>query len=323
MDISPSVYEHAARIIDETPWRTSRNEELLYQAHAAAYRLYQHTPIMPGIDIYNLEVEAYGAVIEEPPGDAIPAVKNHPFKTLNEILNLPPLDAKTAGRIPMQIKVAQRLMQTFPEAIIRVPISGPFSILCNLLSFDRVMLAVADEPTKVREALLHLVDGQLSFARGVKEAGVDITFFESASCPPMLSPYLFRELELPALKKILDGMAQIIGRPIPCVIGGNTVSIVEAMLETGTSYLICPVETNQPAFLEKVKERLDVQIRINCDHRIISRGTREEIRREADRVIALCRKRPNSVLGTGALPYEAVPDNVLYIRDYVSSVDTA
>ena len=321
MDISPSIYEHAARIIGETPWKVSRNGELLYQAHAAAYRLYQHTPIMPGIDIYNLEVEAYGAVIQEPTGDAIPAVSVHPFISLDEILRLPPLDAKTGGRIPMQITSAKRLMQTFPDAIIRVPISGPFSILCNLLGFNRVMLAVADEPEKVRETLLHLVDGQLSFANGVKEAGVDITFFESASCPPMLSPRLFREVELPALKKILGGMAQIVGRPIPCVIGGNTAPIVESMLETGTSYLICPVETNQPAFLEKVQDRLDVQIRINCDHRIISRGTREEIRREADRVVALCRQRPNSVLGTGALPYEADSDNVLYIRDYVRSLD--
>ncbi|MDR0869599.1 MAG: hypothetical protein LBN39_02285 [Planctomycetaceae bacterium] len=320
MDISPSVYEHAARIIGVTPWQASRDGELLYQAHAAAYRLYQHVPIMPGIDIYNLEVEAYGAVIEKPPGDAVPAVKNHPYKTLDEILKLPPLNAATDGRIPMQIAAAKRLIETFPEAIIRVPISGPFSIICNLMGFDRVMLAAADEPDKVREALLHLVDGQLAFAQGVKDAGVDITFFESASCPPMLSPRLFKLAELPALKKILGGMAALIGRPIPCIIGGNTVSIVELMLETGTSYLVCPVETNQPAFLEKVKDRLDVQIRINCDHRIISRGTQDEIRQEADRVIALCRSRPNSVLGTGALPYEAVPENVLYIRNYVRGV---
>jgi len=320
MEISPSIYEHAAQLIGETPWRASRDGELLFQAHAAAYRTYHHAPIMPGIDIYNLEVEAYGAVIEEPIGDPIPAVKNHPLDRLEQIFDLPPLNAKTDGRIPMQIQAAKRLIETFPEAIIRVPISGPFSIASNLLGFGKIMFEVADRPELVRDALLHLVEGQLAFARGVKEAGVDITFFESAACPPMLSPKLFRQVELPALKKILGGMAEIIGRPIPCVIGGNTAPIVEAMLETGTSYLICPFETNQEAFLEKVKDRLDVQIRINCDLRIISSGSREQIRREADRVMALCRKRPNSCLGTGALPYEASVDNVLYVMDYVRSV---
>jgi uroporphyrinogen decarboxylase len=323
MEISPSVYEHAAQLIHVSPWEASRDGELIYQAHAAAYRTYRHTPIMPGIDIYNLEAEAYGAEIEQPIGDATPAVRNHPFHDIDEILKLPPLNAKKDGRIPVQIQVAKRLMETFPEAIVRVPISGPFSIACNLLGFDRVMLEVADRPDHVREALLHLVDGQLAFAQGVKDAGVDITFFESAACPPMLSPKLFRQIELPALKKILGGMATIIGRPIPCVIGGNTTPIVEAMLETGTTYLACPFETNQTAFLEKVKDRLDVQIRINCDLRIISSGTREEIRREADRVIALCRTRKNVCLGTGALPYEALVDNVLYILDYVRSVEIA
>ncbi|MCL2745323.1 MAG: hypothetical protein FWE67_15885 [Planctomycetaceae bacterium] len=321
MEISPSIYEHAAKLLDETPWRVSRDEELLYQAHAAAYRTYKHAPIMPGIDIYNLEVEAYGAVIEEPVECAIPAVKHHPYKTLDDIFKLPPLNAETDGRIPMQIRAARRLLETFPQAVVRVPISGPFSILCNLLGFNTVMFAVIDDPDRVREALLHLVDGQLSFARGVKNAGVDITFFESAACPPMLSPKLFRLIELPALKKILNGMAEIIGRPIPCVIGGNTAAIVEPMLETGTSYLICPFETNQEAFLAKVQDRTDVQIRINCDLRIISAGTREEIRREADRVIALCRKRPNVCLGTGALPYEASVDNVLYTMEYVRGVE--
>ena len=317
MEISPSIYEHAAKIIGETPWRTSRDAELLYQAHAEAYWVYRHTPIMPGIDIYNLEPEAYGAILEEASPCAIPAVRHRPISDIDDILQLPPLDAGKDGRIPMQIEVGRRLGITFPEAIVRIPISGPFSIASNLMGFDSLLLAVAEQPTKVAAALLHLVDGQLSFARGVKKAGVDITFFESAACPPMLSPKQFRAIELPALKKLLGGMSKIMGRPIPCIIGGNTTPIVEAMLETGTNYLACPFETNQEAFLKKVENRLNVQIRINADLRIVAAGTKEQIRTEADRVLALCRRRPNSCLGTGALPYETIPENVLYMMKYV------
>ena len=322
MQISPSIYEHAAKMIGETPWRVSRDEELLYQAHAEAYRIYRHAPIMPGIDIYNLEVEAYGAELAEPFGNAIPAVRCHPFRTIDEIFKLPPINAKVDGRIPMQLNVAKRLAETFPEAIVRVPISGPFSIASNLLGFEQILLEVADRPDHVREALQHLVEGQLSFARGVREVGCDITFFESAACPPMLSPKLFRQIELPALKKILTGMGEIIGRPIPCIIGGNTCPIVEAMLETGTGYLACPFETDQVAFLEKVKNRPDVQIRINCDLRIISSGTKEQIRYEADRVLRLCQMHPNVCLGTGAIPYETPTENVLDLIDYVSKHKT-
>ena len=72
MDISPSVYEHAAMLIGRTPWEVSRDGDLIFEAHAAAYRRYRQTPVMPGIDIYNLEAEAYGAAVARPGGNGIP-----------------------------------------------------------------------------------------------------------------------------------------------------------------------------------------------------------------------------------------------------------
>lgn len=317
MDISPSVYEHAARFVGRTPWEVSRDGELLYQAHAEAYRFYHQTPIMPGIDIYNLEPEAYGAVIDQPVGENIPAIAKHPFTSVKALLDLPPLDPHRDGRIPMQIEAARRLHDAFPEADIRVPISGPFSIASNLVGFDNLLYETITESDRVATALLHLVEGQVRFAEAIREAGLDVAFFESAACPPMLSPELFRLVELPALKEIMGRIAAVVGHPIPCIIGGNTSPIVETMLETGTGYLVCPFETDQAAFLQKVWDRTDVRIRVNADLRIIAQGSWDEIRREADRVMALVRGRPNVCLGTGALAYETPPENVRKLIDYV------
>ena len=36
-------------MIGRTPWEVSRDAELLFEAHAAAYRFYRPTPIMPPI----------------------------------------------------------------------------------------------------------------------------------------------------------------------------------------------------------------------------------------------------------------------------------
>ncbi len=321
MDISPSIYEHAAKLIGVTPWQASRDGELMFRAHAEAYRRYRHTPIMPGIDIYNLEAEAYGGRVKEPSGLNIPAISGHILTSTEELRNIPPLDPYRAGRIPMQIEVARRLHDVFPEADVRVPIAGPFSIASNLVGFETLILDSAFKPELTRDSLLHLVEGQVAFARAVKAAGVDVAFFESAACPPMLSPAIFREVEMPALKAVISRIGEIVGHPIPCIIGGNTVAIVEAMLETGTGYLICPFETDQSAFMAKVAGHPDVRIRVNCDLRIISSGTHEEIRKEADRVIALIGGHPNTTLGTGTLPYEANPDNVLFVMDYVRGIE--
>jgi len=272
---------------------------------------------MPGIDIYNLEPEAYGAVVEQPCGENIPAIGKHPFDSVESLLELPPLDPARDGRIPMAIEAAQRLRQTFPGADIRVPISGPFSIASNLLGFDKLLYTTALEPELAAAALMHLVEGQVRFARAVKAAGVDVAFFESAACPPMLSPALFQTVELPALSEIMRRIGDAAGHPIPCIIGGNTCAIVEMMLSTGTGYLVCPFETDQPAFLEKVWNCTEVRIRVNIDLRVLAQGPWERIRAEAERVIRLVQGRPNVCLGTGALSYETPPENVLKLIDYV------
>ncbi len=321
MNISPSVYEHAAQLIGATPWEASRDGELMFRAHAEAYRRYRHTPIMPGIDIYNLEAEAYGGQINKPYDINIPAIAAPIFESTAQLQSLPPLDPQRDGRIPMQIDVARRLREEFPEADIRVPVAGPFSIASNLVGFETLILDSALKPEPTAASLMHLVEGQVAFARAIEAPGVDVAFFESAACPPMLSPAKFREVELPALKSIMSRIGEVVGHPIPCIIGGNTTPVVEAMLETGTGYLVCPFETDQAAFMEKVAQRTDVMIRVNCDLRIIASGTHEQIRAEADRVIRLIGDRPNTTLGTGSLPYEADPDNVLYIMDYVSRIE--
>jgi uroporphyrinogen decarboxylase len=318
MEVSPSVYEHAAKFIGLTPWEVSRDADLVYQAHAAAYEYYGHAPVMPGIDIYNLEPEAYGAEVQKPTGHNIPAIGRHPMDSMEDVLELPPLDPASAGRIPLLIEAAQLLRDRFPEADIRVPVSGPFSISSNLVGFDNLLVEALTESELVAEAMMHLVEGQVRFARAIKDAGVDVAFFESAACPPMLSPELFREIELPALKSIMSRIGEVVGHPVPCIIGGNTAPIVDAMLETGTGYLIAPFETDQELFMKGVSDRPDIRIRVNVDLRIVASGTPDEIEKEADRVLSLVGDRPNVCLGTGALPFETNPENVKYLMEYVA-----
>jgi len=315
MDFYPSVYEHAAFLIGRTPWEVSRNSELLYQAHRAAYLLYRHSPIVVGIDIYNLEAEAYGARVQRPSGTGVPGIVEPAFERVDQLQGLPFLRG-TEGRIPRVLEVAQRLAAEFPEADVRIPLSGPFSIASNLLTVERLLVEVADRPTKVMEALFHLAEAQAAFCRLIHERGLDVAFFESAAAPPLLSPKQFRDLELPALKATMRAVEAILQHPVPCIIGGNTAPIVEALLETGTQYLVCPIETNQEAFMQKVWHRTDVRIRINTSSEVMVRGDRQMLQQEAERIARLAAGRPNVCMGTGALPYETPPENVLFLKSY-------
>jgi len=323
VEFSPSVYEHAAKVIGKSPWEVSRDARLLSEGNIGAFRLYKHRPVVVGIDIYNLEAEAYGAVVQKPTGSGIPAISRHPLTSVKELLNLEPLNPKTDGRIPMVIEAAQRVAAECPEADVRVPLSGPFSIAANLVGFENLLCDIQTDPDLVVRALHHLVTGQVEFCREVVRHGLDIAFFESAAAPPLLSPRNFRDIELGPLQETMNRTAAVVGHPVPCIIGGDTLPILDYILETGTKYICCPAETDQRAFMKKMQARPDVMVRINVDPRGITAKNRTDVQKEVDRVLALAHNRPNVCIGTGCLPFEADPEVVLYAKEYILSRNIA
>lgn len=313
--LSLSVYEHAAAIIGVTPWEASRDPELCYRAHREAWLLYGHFPVVVGIDIYNLEAEAYGAEVRRPSGTGIPAITEPIVASAEEGLALPPLDPAN-GRIPMMIGVARRLAEEFAEADVRLPVSGPFSVAQSLLGLNALLEAVALEPDAVRALLEHLVTGQTRFAGAVVEAGLQVAFFESAAAPPLLSPAQFRAIEAGPLQRVMREVGEICGRPVPCIIGGDTAPLVPELLATGTDFLICPAETDRQRFLAATMAAPEVKVRVNLDPPVYMQGTEAEIAAAVDEVVELARLRPNVLLGTGAIPYETPPEKLLFLKSY-------
>jgi uroporphyrinogen-III decarboxylase len=238
---------------------------------------------------------------------------------MEEGLALKPFDPQHDGRIAMSIAVAQRLKREFPQADVRIPVAGPFSIAFNLLGITSLCEDSALRPEDTAKLLMHLAENQAVLCRAVAAAGLDVAFFESAAAPPILSPRQFRELELPALKRILHLAAECVGHAVPCIMGGNTFPILDELLSTGTNFLVCNVETNQAAFVERVwRTHPQVKIRVNLDPGIVACNEPERIYRAIDRLLEIVGDRTNCVMGSGALPLETPPENIRLIREYLA-----
>jgi uroporphyrinogen decarboxylase len=316
---TPVIYEHAARFVGRTPWEVSRDPELMFAAHAAAYRHYRQQVLAVSIDIYNLEAEAYGAKVAASTPDAIPAIHTPLLKSLEEGIDLKPFDPEHDGRIAMMLAVGQRLRREFPEADVRLPVGGPFSIAFNLRGINDLCLDAALNPEQLARFLMRLAENQAVLCRAVARAGLDVAFFESAAAPPILSPRQFHELEMPALRRVLEIAADAIGHPVPCIMGGNTYPVIDDILSTGTNYVACNVETDQAAFVECVsRTHPHVKIRVNLDPGVVACHDPQQIYRAVDRVLEIVGPRTNCVMGTGALPLETPPENIRLIQAYLS-----
>src|SRR5512141_1723012 len=151
----------------------------------------------------------------------------------------------------MLLGVGQRLKREFPEADVRIPVAGPFSIAFNLRGITQLCEDAITRPEETARMLMRLAENQGALCRAVARAGLDVAFFESAAAPPILSPRLFHEIELPALQRVLQVCAECVGHAVPCIMGGNTYPVIDDILSTGTNFLVCNVETDQAAFVER------------------------------------------------------------------------
>lgn len=317
---TPVVYEHAARFAGRSPWEVSRDPDLLFAGHRGAYLEYHHQVIAVGIDIYNLEAEAYGAKIVPPDDNAIPAIHDPLLASLDEGLTLTPVDPQRDGRIAMVIGVAQRLKREFPEADVRIPVAGPFSIAFNLRGIHNLCEDAVLRPDDTATFLMRLAENQSVLCRAIAAAGLDVAFFESAASPPILSPSQFHEIEMPALRRVLQVAADCIGHPVPCIMGGDTCLVLDDILSTGTHYVACNVETDQARFVERVsRTHPHVKIRVNLDPVVVACRQPERIYRGIDRVLEIVGGRPNCLMGTGCMPFETPPENIRLIREYVAN----
>lgn len=316
---TPVIYEHAARFVGRSPWDVSRDPELMFAAHRAAYLAYHQQVISVAIDIYNLEAEAYGAKVEASTEDAIPAIHQPLLKSLAEGLTLPPYAVERDGRIAMMLGVGQRLKREFPDADVRLPVGGPFSIAFNLRGINDLCLDAALYPEDLAKMLMRLAENQAALCQAVAKAGLDVAFFESAAAPPMLSPSQFHELEMPALRRVLEIASNCMGHPVPCIMGGNTYPVLDDILSTGTNYVACNVETDQRAFVERIsRTHPHVKIRVNLDPGVVISRDPQRIYRGIEHVLDIVGGRQNCVMGTGALPLETPPENMRLIREYLS-----
>jgi uroporphyrinogen decarboxylase len=204
----PSIYEHGATVIGVTPSEASTDSDLMAKAAVESFLAYGHDLITVGIDIYNIEAEAFGCPVKRFSDRSIPAIDGHPLAEMDTLdvseLSIPE-EGAGGNRLGLIVDASRKVMrQVGEQTVVYACMGGPFSQAVELRGFDRFIMDIYETPSAVRELLEKTTELSVSHACRLSTAGVGVNIYESWATLPLISPDIFRDFVVPYEKKIIQ-----------------------------------------------------------------------------------------------------------------------
>jgi len=313
----PSIYEHGARVIGRTPAEAARSAAKMAEAALASYELYQHDLVTVGIDIYNIEAEAFGCEVSDGSDASIPGILSHPLAAQAQLdpsaLAIPqPGPANRLGLIAeASAKVASRIGA---EVWVYACMGGPFSQAVELRGFENLVGDMADAPDRVHALLEKTTALSLEQARRLSETGCGVYIYESWATIPLIAPAMFGEYVVPYEKRIVSMIRGSYRTPPPAVImGGNTARLMDHFIECGTSLVVADFNTDFVLMRSKTAGRKMI-VRGCADPKLIERADWPRIEAVVAKLAEKASGMRNFVWGCGAVSYNTEPKDLLRFK---------
>jgi uroporphyrinogen decarboxylase len=312
----PAVYEHKAALIGETPSRMSRDAGLLEKAIVREIEVYQPDMVVVGCDVYNVEAEAAGCKVRFYDSNDVPSISEAIIAPGDDISGLRAPDPEKDGRMPVNLEAGERIQRHFGrERIIRGALSAPFSLASELAGPEPLLLDLMDQPEWVSKLLAFSASVIKAYGKAFVERGLGVILFDSHASPPLVSPRLYEEIILPPTAEVIRYFRFDLGVPlVPYIIGGDTRILIDSMLATGTNNILCDYKSDLGYFVNHLKDK-PVLLRANVDPSFLLAASIDKIKARVREVLAVGRRHPGFMLGTGILPYDMLPEKIIAVRE--------
>jgi uroporphyrinogen decarboxylase len=312
----PAVYEHKAALLGVSPSNLCRDADLFEKAVIREVEVYEPDMLVVGCDVYNVEAEAAGCRVFYPDSNDVPAVTERAVRVGDDLAGRQIPDPRSTGRMPLHLEVGRRIQERFGgERVVRGALSAPFSIACELVGPEPLLMAMLDRPDWVSRLLSFTSGITKAYGKAFVESGLGVILFDSHASPPLTSPALYKKLILPPTTELIRNFRFGLGVPlVPYIMGGETTGLLADIVATGTNNILCDHKADLKVFVERLKNE-PVLLRANIDPGVLAAEPLESIRAKARQVLSLGRRHPRFLMGTGILPYDIAPERVIAVRD--------
>jgi len=314
----PSVYEHGARLVNQPPGPVSRDAGLMAQAALRAYELYQHDIVTVGIDIYNIEPQAFGCEVSRADDGSVPGIRTHPLAnaTSRDIGQLPIPQAGESNRLGIIEEASRRVYQEIGEKVwVYACMSGPFSQAVELRGFEQLIVDTIENPQLVHLLLERTTELTKQQACRLSATGCGVNLYESWATIPLITPALFKDYVVPYNRRVIEMIGNMYRTEPPAVImGGNIDLLVDFFIEVGTSLMAVDYRADMGLVKSRTAET-DIIIRGCVDPKLIEREDWDTLRESIDQLARKSRDMNNFVWGCGCVTYNTSAENLLRFKD--------
>jgi uroporphyrinogen decarboxylase len=315
----PIIREHAAYLAGITPSEMAQDAARMAEAQLRAFERYEHDLVSLGVDTYNLEAEAMGARVTFFDGGGTPVLAGALLADPSTLRALRVPDPSRDGRLPLVLEAGARLKARLPDGVpLSATVVGPFTLAANLRGFEDLVMDWYDQPAFVRDLLAFATAVGRRWGEAIIRAGLSASISESWVSPPLLSPAMYREWALPAERELIAHFAACGQRHTALVCGGDTMPILNGLLETGAASLVADFTCDLATFKARAAAA-GVATRGNLDPKLLQAGPPEAIQTAACRILAKGKPGGRFMLGAGVVPFATPPEHVLALKKAVES----
>ncbi len=316
----PTIYEHAARVINKTPSQVAADEDLVVESQLAGYELYKHDLISVGVDIYNVEYEALGAKVEYHENEELPSIDEVLVDSKNDLERLRIPDPESDGRMPLFLNAAQRINRELgQEVIVNGTVVGPFTLAAIMRGFENFIMDMVMDLEFAVELMDFAKKVSLRYAESFIKRGVGLSINESWIAPPLLSPNMYESHVMNMEKDMILELKSKGLKNVALISGGNTTPIAQYMIQTGTSLLLADADCDQEYYKE-ICAKNGILLRASIASKILETGTEKEMRKAAKKVIGTYSDYSRFIFGCGVVSYGTAPDKLLQLKRIVNEL---
>jgi uroporphyrinogen decarboxylase len=314
----PSVYEHGAALLGRSPTEVSRDAGLMAQAALKAFETYRHDIVTVGIDIYNIEAEAFGCGLASHEDDnSIPGVLTHPLAGDEpDIASLAIPQPGPGNRLGVIAKAVEQVVNRIGDQVwVYACMGGPWSQAVELRGFEDLIADLYTDKSRVHALMDKTAELAIQHADRLCRLGAGVYLYESWATMPLIDPKIFEEFVVPYNRRVTQHVRATFDVPPPAIImGGNITLLMDYFVQAGTGLIACDYNADFDFVRSRTAGR-SIVVRGCVDPKAIERGAWESLEMAIGKLAAKSQGMVNFVWGCGCVSFKTPVESVLKFRD--------